>query len=76
VKIVFGLKGKVVAEILDASETPRQGDLVFLTLGGAAEEVYQILRVAWGTQLVEGHDDPPRHIETTVFVLIESVPSP
>ena len=68
-KIHYAIKGKLVAEVVNATQIPRQGDLVWLTLGDMGEELYHVLRVAWSTEVVKA--SPPQHTEAHVIILIE-----
>jgi hypothetical protein len=74
VRILYAIDGKLVAEVADATQIPRDGDFVWLTLNGSDRALYRVLRAAWRNEVVKGTDAAqPRHSETDVIVMIEAL---
>jgi hypothetical protein len=58
------------AEIPDATQIPREGDLIWLQFGGGEEKLYRITAVNWDTALIP--DTRTQHTEVGVLALLEA----
>lgn len=69
-RVFYAIEGTIVAEVVAPTHIPREGEQVFLKLEKASEEqLFKIVKVAWGTAAVEG--EPGQYSETNVYILVE-----